>query len=243
MSATPIRGFLPNTLIDWPGRLAAEIFLGGCNLRCPYCHAGYLLADPPGAETFELQHVLTCLKRETGWIDGVVVSGGEPTLHPGLPGLLAAFKAEGLEVKLDTNGTTPDVLEALLAEGLIDSVAMDVKAPLDDRYARATGRPHLDVSPVRRSLAVLRAWGGEYELRTTVCPSVLTPDDVVDVAADVEGAPRLVLQQFQPGHCLDPALNERPPYPEELLLRLAEKCCRFLPTTVRGCRKATTPAP
>ena len=242
MTTIPIRGFLPNTLIDWPGRLAAEIFLGGCNLRCPYCHASDLLHDSPDAETFDLADVLGHLKAEAGWVDGVVVSGGEPTIHADLPSLLRLLKDAGPSVKLDTNGTNPEMLEALLRDGLIDAVAMDVKAPLDQRYQRASGRPDLDVGDVRRSLSLLRDWGGAYELRTTVCPAVLSPEDVTDLAADLAGAPSLVLQQFKGGQCLDPAFNSVDPYPEDVLLELAERCRASLPRTwVRGTEQTPTP--
>jgi pyruvate formate lyase activating enzyme len=235
MSTLRIRGFLPNTLIDWPGRLAAEVFLEGCNLRCPYCHGGYLLTSLPEAETFELGHIIAHLKGERGWLDGVVVSGGEPTIHPELPGLLRTFKEAGFPVKLDTNGTQPEMLAAVLRARLVDCVAMDVKAPLDERYARATGRPDVNLRAIRRSLALLRDWGGDYELRTTVCPAVLSPENVLELAVDLVGAPQLVLQPFQPGHCLDPELNAVAPYPEELLLQLAERCQEFVETvTVRG---------
>jgi pyruvate formate lyase activating enzyme len=235
MSLPRIRGFLPNTLIDWPGRLAAEVFLEGCNLRCPYCHAGYLLTTAPEVETFDLEHILAHLKGERGWLDGVVVSGGEPTIHPELPGLLRRFKEAGFPVKLDTNGTQPEMLAAVLGAGLVECVAMDVKAPLDERYARATGRTDVDLRAIRRSLALLRDWDGDYELRTTVCPAVLSPKDVLDLAVDLVGAPRLVLQPFKPGHCLDPALDLVTPYPEELLLQLAERCQEFVGSvSVRG---------
>lgn len=242
MSAPPIRGFLPNTLIDWPGRLAAEVFLPGCNLRCPYCHAAYLVRPNPLAETFNLEDILAHLRREAGWLDGVVVSGGEPTLQRDLDELLRRFKSAGLGVKLDTNGTQPEVLERLLAEGLVDAVAMDVKAPLDERYRRAAGRDDLDLEAIRRSLHLLRRWAGEYELRTTVCPAVLRPEDVIDLAAEVAGAPVLVLQQFRPGHCLDPALNDLEPYPGEVLFELAERCRAYVGRTlVRGAEGAPAP--
>ncbi len=241
MTNIPIRGFLPNTLIDWPGRLAAELFLGGCNLRCPYCHAGDLLQDSPEGETFDLDQILHHLKGEEGWLDGVVVSGGEPTAHPHLPGLLRPLKEAGFPVKLDTNGTHPELLEQLFAEALVDAVAMDVKAPLDHRYGRAAGRPDLDVEVIRRSLAILADWEGDYELRTTVCPAVLSPEDVVDLAADVAGVPRLILQQFRPGHCLDPEFDRIEPYPEELLLELAERCRAYVPgAAVRSSAGALT---
>ncbi len=235
MTNIPIWGFLPNTLIDWPGTLAAEIFLGGCNLRCPYCHASDLLHDSPDAETFDLTDILDHLKAEAGWVEGVVVSGGEPTIHTGLPSLLRLLKDAGPSVKLDTNGTNPEMLEALLRDGLIDAGAMDVKAPLDHRYQRAAGRPDLDVDAIRRSLSLLRDWDGAYELRTTVCPAVLRPEAVTDLAAALAGAPRLVLQQVKGGQCLDPAFNSVDPYPEDVLLELAERCRVHVPQTwVRG---------
>ena len=244
MSTPPIRGFLPNTLIDWPGRLAAEVFLPGCNLRCPYCHAGGLVRPPAVAETFDIEDILRHLREQVGWLDGVVLSGGEPTIHPELPRLARRFKEAGLPVKLDTNGTNPDLLGELLAQGLVDSVALDVKAPLDERYRRAAGRADLDPAAVRRTLSLLREWAGDYELRTTVCPAVLTPEDVLDLAAQVAGAPVLVLQQFRPGHCLEPALNDLEPYPGELLVELAERCRAHVPRTlVRGTEGILTPQP
>ena len=139
------------------------------------------------------------------------------------------MKEAGFLIKLDTNGTHPELLEQLFTEALVDAVAMDVKAPLDHRYQRAAGRPNLDVQVIRRSLALLGDWDGDYELRTTVCPAVLSPEDVVDLAADVAGVPRLILQQFSPGHCLDPELNRIQPYPDELLLELAERCRAYVP--------------
>jgi pyruvate formate lyase activating enzyme len=235
MTTVPIRGFLPNTLIDWPGKLAAELFLGGCNLRCPYCHAGDVIETSPEAETFLLADILTHLEHEADWLDGVVISGGEPTIHPQLPELCRPLRDAGFLLKLDTNGTQVKALEALLSEGLLDCVALDVKAPLDERYRRVTGRSDVAVESVRGSLRLLRDWGGGYELRTTVCPAVLDPEDVVELAAELQGAPGLVLQQFQPGHCLEPALNQVEPYPEALLLELAERCRAYLPrVSVRG---------
>jgi pyruvate formate lyase activating enzyme len=127
------------------------------------------------------------------------------------------------------------MLTAVLRAALVDCVAMDVKAPLDERYARATGLADVDLRAVRRSLALLRDWDGDYELRTTVCPAVLSPEDVLDLAVDLVGVRRLVLQPFRPGHCLDPELNLTAPYPEELLLQLAERCQEFVGSaSVRG---------
>jgi len=166
----PIAGYHSTTLLDWPGRLAAIVFLPRCNFRCPFCHAGHLLADP--AETVPLEAVLASLAEREGWLDGVVICGGEPTLWPALGDLCRRFRDAGVGVKLDTNGTRPDVLAALVADGLVDAVAMDVKAPLDARYARAAGVETVDLQALRRSIAELAAAPIEVEFRTTVVPAL-----------------------------------------------------------------------
>ena len=245
-----IKGFVETSFIDWPGRVVSVLFLPSCNLRCPFCHNHGLVLHPETYPDFPWEAILEGLRKRRGWIDGVCLTGGEPTLHPWLPLLIRELKSdrrltpngEPLAVKLDTNGTRPEVLKELLTRGLVESVALDVKAPLDERYRRATGRPDFDVGAIQRSLRLLGDWGGEYELRTTVCPAVLSPEDVVELAAEVAGAPRLVLQQFQPGHCLDPALNDVAPYPEEQLEELAERCRAYVAQTwVRGSEAVPSP--
>jgi pyruvate formate lyase activating enzyme len=205
MSLPRIRGFLPNTLIDWPGRLAAEVFLEGCNLRCPYCHAGYLLTSPPEAETFELEHIVAHLKREEGWLDGVVVSGGEPTIHPELPGLLRRFKAAGFPVKVDTNGTQPEMLAAVLGAGLVDFVAMDVKAPFE-RYAAVT-RVDADTAEIEASIHLIAASGLPHEFRTTFVRSLLADSDIEALRRALPPGSPYRVQAFVPELAADPCLR------------------------------------
>ncbi|MBL7140549.1 MAG: anaerobic ribonucleoside-triphosphate reductase activating protein [Planctomycetes bacterium] len=182
----PIAGYHPTTLLDWPGRLAAIVFLPRCNFRCPFCHAGHLLGDP--AETVPLEAVLAHLADREGWLDGVVVCGGEPTLWPTLGDLCRRFRDAGLPVKLDTNGTRPDVLAALLDAGLVDAVAMDVKAPLDARYARAAGVEAADLQTLRRSIALLMASTAEVEFRTTVVPTLLAEAEIQAIGETLAAA-------------------------------------------------------
>jgi pyruvate formate lyase activating enzyme len=216
----PIRGFIENTLIDWEGRIACEVFLPRCNLRCPFCHAGHLVTHPDALEAIPVSTVTGCLDRHRGWIDGVVISGGEPTLRDTLPQLIDEFRAHGASIKLDTNGTRPDVLEALFARGMVDAVSMDVKAPFDERYHAATATT-CDVAAIRRSARLIMASGLEYEFRTTVCPAFIDGDDLLDITRQIEGAETYILQQFRPGDCLDPAMNEIDPYPRERLREFA----------------------
>ncbi|MFW6161954.1 MAG: anaerobic ribonucleoside-triphosphate reductase activating protein, partial [Planctomycetota bacterium] len=198
----PIKGFLPSTMIDWDGKLAAEVFLPGCNFRCPFCHASGLVLRPQELPTIPFQAVADHLRANDGWFDGVVVSGGEPTLHPGLADFIAALRELAPAVKLDTNGTHPEVVERLIADGLIEAVALDVKAPLDGRYARACGA-EADLEAVGATIDLLRASGIEHEFRTTVVPGIHEPRDIVIIAQRLGEGERLVLQQFAPLECLD----------------------------------------
>lgn len=162
-----ISGLQKMTLLDYPGKVACTVFLQGCNLRCPFCHNSDLLSgeavQPISEEAF-----FSFLKKRTGLLDAVCVSGGEPTLHADLPQLLAGIHVLGYSVKLDTNGSRPDMLVRLLSEGLVDYVAMDVKNS-PDLYGMTCGVSTLDIAPVEESLRLLIRGNTPYELRTTVC--------------------------------------------------------------------------
>ena len=161
-----IAGLQKMTLLDYPGKVACTVFLPGCNFRCPFCHNGELLGGdiPPLLDDKEL---LAFLDKRRGVLDAVCVSGGEPTLHPGLDNLLRAMKDMGYLVKLDTNGTRPDVLKRLAADGLLDYVAMDIKNS-PSRYALTAGVNMPDLAAVEESIAFLMTGDLEYEFRTTV---------------------------------------------------------------------------
>jgi len=216
----PIAGYHPSTLIDWPGRLAAIVFLPHCNLRCRFCHAGALLRDPD--EVVPVEPMLAQMTAQEGWLDGVVICGGEPTLWPTLPDLCRRFQDAGLGVKLDTNGTRPDMLAALVDEGLLNAVAMDLKAPLDERYAAACGVEAVDTAAVRRSID--RLMGGEvpYEFRTTVVPTLHGEEEIRAMGRAIAGAEAWHLQRFEPEGALDPALRSVAPYPPAEMAALAE---------------------
>lgn len=230
----PIRGFIENTLIDWEGKIAAEIFLPGCNFRCGYCHAKYLLESSPNDESIPLDSVRDAIRRQKGWVDGVVISGGEPALQPGLADLIRLFRQDGLKIKLDTNGSRPDVLEALMHEKLLDHVAMDVKGPLDHRYGEIA-RAEVDLDAVRRSIELLIGGDVAYEFRTTVCPALLDPDAVEATALGVRGAALYCLQSFRPLNCLDPELLSVQPYNPDQMRDLCRRCAKYVrQCSVRG---------
>ena len=161
-----ISGLQKMTLLDFPGKVACTVFLHGCNYRCPFCHNAELL-EGKAEPLMTVEELLTFLKKRVGLLDGVCVSGGEPTLSSGLRDLLAAIKELGYAVKLDTNGSRPAVLKALVAEGLVDYVAMDIKnAP--SRYAETVGLPKVDLAAIEESAAFLMSGAVDSEFRTTV---------------------------------------------------------------------------
>lgn len=189
-----IQGLQKMTLLDWPGRVACTVFLGGCDLRCPYCHNAELL-DASLPPLLTQQELLAFLAGRRGLLDGVCVTGGEPLLRPDLPELLTAIKALGYPVKLDTNGTHPKRLQALWADGLVDYVAMDVKN-CPGRYAQTVGLPELDLAPIRESVAWLLEGRVAYEFRTTVVRGFHDGEALADIGRWIRGAERYYIQNF-----------------------------------------------
>lgn len=195
----PICGLQPVSLIDYPGRVCATLFVGGCNLRCPYCHNPELVVGP--AKVLDPDEVIGFLTKRSGVLDGVCISGGEPTLYPGIELLAERVKRMGLNVKLDTNGTNPNMLARLLSRGLIDYVSIDVKAPRE-RYSEVVRLPADTKSfcvaeSVNSSVELVNSSAVEYEIRTTVCPALLDREDILEIGRWFKGARRYVLQQYR----------------------------------------------
>lgn len=229
-----IKGWQRTSLIDYSGHIATVLFTGGCNLRCPMCHNADLVLRPQELPDLPEEEIWAFLAQRAGRIDGVVLTGGEPAVQPDLLPFLRRLRETGLAVKLDTNGYNPSVLAAVLAEGLANDVALDVKAP-PEKYALLTGQAGLDVTRIAQSLALLRESSVRYELRTTLVPGLLDEDDVEAIARWIAGAPRYVLQQFRPRETLDPALEKASPYPAERLQAMAGRARRWVAeVAVRG---------
>lgn len=190
-----IGGLQKLTLLDFPGRVACTVFLYGCNLRCPFCHNASLVLPRDGAPPpMSQEDLLAFLEKRRGRLDGVCVTGGEPTLHPELPDLLRAIKALGFDIKLDTNGSNPDLLHQLIDDGLVDYVAMDIKNS-PDHYTQTCGG--VDMLPkVRQSAALLLEDRVDYEFRTTLVHPLHCTDDLVAIGQWLQGAKRYFLQQF-----------------------------------------------
>ncbi len=191
-----ISGLQKLTLLDYPGTVACTVFTGGCNFRCPFCHNASLVLPEELSRDNEEEQVLSFLKKRVGILDGVAVTGGEPLLHPDMPAFLEKVRALGYRIKLDTNGTFPDRLRAVVEEGLVDRVAMDVKnAP--SLYAQTVGLRELDLAPIERSKNFLLEGRVDYEFRTTVVRGLHTAESLCGAAAWIRGAKEYYLQQFK----------------------------------------------
>lgn len=200
---------------DFSGYISATIFLGGCNLRCPFCHNVELVLRPESLPTFPLDYFRDFMVSRRGWLEGICITGGEPLLHEDVDVLLRLIKEEGLLTKLDTNGSFPGRLSALIKQGLIDFVAMDIKAPLD-KYPRATGG-RCDPDRIKESISLLRSSEVSCLFRTTVVPGLIGSDDIETIGRMLKGAPRFQLQAFSPGKTLDVGFREiQPPGPVEM---------------------------
>lgn len=186
-----ISGLQKNSFVDFPGKISAVLFTPGCNMDCFYCHNRILL-DSDGEKIISCDDVLSFLESRKGFLDGVVVSGGEPTLQKGLLPFLNSVKSLGYPIKLDTNGTNPEVLKSCLDKGLLDYISMDFKAPLN-KY-KDICRTNVNLEDIKRSVDLIINSGINYEFRTTLAPG-LDVDDIVEIAKQINGAKLYVLQR------------------------------------------------
>jgi pyruvate formate lyase activating enzyme len=218
---------------DFPGYISATLFTGGCNFRCPYCHNADLVLRPGSLATISRESIWEFLDDRQGWLEAVCVTGGEPLMHEDLDTLLKQIKARDLFIKVDTNGSYPRRLEALVEQGLLDFIAMDIKAPLEN-YAHAAG-VSVDIQSIQESISVIRDSGCRYAFRTTVVPGLVKEDDAVVIAQLLNGVDHFILQPFMAHQTLDPEYSQRPSTSKEQLLRMADRAREFIPrVTVEG---------
>ena len=191
-----IHGLQKLSMVDYPGKIAATVFTGGCNLRCPFCHNALLVTELSQSPRIATEEVLAFLRSRRNLLDAVVLSGGEPLLQPPAADFLAQVKAMGFLVKLDTNGCYPTALREILDRELVDYVAMDIKNT-PEKYPMTVGLPEFDMNPIHESIQLLKTSGVDYEFRTTVVRQFHTPEDIRAIGAWISGAKRYFLQNFE----------------------------------------------
>jgi pyruvate formate lyase activating enzyme len=215
MMNVKIKGFIQTSLIDYPGKIASIVFFPRCNFSCSFCFNPEMVRDSDELREINPQEVFDHIESQRKWIDGVCLTGGEPTLQEGLMEFISEIKKRGFLVKLDTNGTNPEMLKKLLEKKLLDYVAMDIKAPLE-KYEKVAGCK-VNLENIKKSVELIRKSGIEYEFRTTVVPEQLNKDDIKAIGEWLDGSKRYFLQQFRPEKTLDKSFQGKSQYtPEEL---------------------------
>lgn len=226
-----ICGLQKTTLLDFPGHIAATIFLGGCNFRCPYCHNSSLLKNDVTA-LYSMKEVLSFLEKRTSVLEGVCITGGEPTLQPDLMLLITEIRKMGYLIKLDTNGYFPSRLKELCSLGLLDYVAMDIKSSRE-RYKEAVGISALDISLIDESVSFLMENPVSYEFRTTVVKGLHRQEDFISIGRWLKGCSKYYLQNYVDSkQVLSPGFTS---FSKEELLTFSELLYPFIPATfLRG---------
>lgn len=233
-----IGGLQKTTLIDYPGKLAATIFLLGCNFRCPWCYSKELVLPEEIKKHPKIseKYVFDFLKGKKGMLEGVVICGGEPTLQNGLLNFCRKIKKLGYLIKLDTNGSNPEILEKLIRKKAIDYIALDIKAPFvsNSKYNKAIG-VKIDLKKIKKSIEIIRDSGLNFEFRTTIVPKVHSINDVEKTAEEIStifGKKELVvkyfLQNFRSEKTIDFKLEKQRPYSDEVLEKMKKVARRFI---------------
>ncbi|MCX8158894.1 MAG: anaerobic ribonucleoside-triphosphate reductase activating protein [Candidatus Pacearchaeota archaeon] len=209
-----IKGFVPTSLVDWDGKVSAIIFVGGCNFRCKFCSNEEIVIKPENVNPIDWKKMRECLEKNKEFIDGVVISGGEPTLYDDLENLCKEIKEMGFLVKLDTNGTNPDLVEKLIKKDLIDYVAMDIKTKFE-KYKEITNS-EIDIERLKRTIEIVKNFGN-YEFRITLYPKI-TKEDLLEIAKylkEIGANKAFFLQQFKNEKCLDKEAEKIKPYSKQ----------------------------
>jgi len=218
-------------MLDWEGKIVSTLYLPHCNLRCPYCHNSGLILNPEQYKTIPFETIRDYLIKQQGWIDGVCLSGGEPCMYEDLPDFIRRLRDENVLIKLDTNGSFPEMLQKLLDMKLIDYIAMDIKSPLDT-YAQMTGIHDEKIGErIKQSSRIVMDSRVDYEFRTTVVPFLHTKEILVTMAESIKGASKYALQSFVPRDPIDheylkitPCTNEQMRDMQQAVLPYVQRC-------------------
>jgi len=215
------KGIQKTTLIDFPGKVACTFFLPKCNFRCPFCYNRQLVFNEDTGIKISETQALDFLKKRKEFLDGICITGGEPTLSKGLPSFLEKTKALGFLAKLDTNGSVPEMLKILLKKKLLDYISMDIKSSKKG-YKKAAG-VKVDLKKIEESIALIKNSGIDYEFRCTLAPVLHSKQDVLEMGKWLKGSKRFFLQQFNPNvNLLDPQMQKTSPFPAEEMRNFAK---------------------
>jgi pyruvate formate lyase activating enzyme len=228
---------IETSLLDWDGKIVSTLYTPYCNFRCPYCQNAGLVLNPDQYETIPFEVISNFLINHRNWIDGICLTGGEPCFFEDLPEFLEKIRNLGMEIKLDTNGTFPKMLQRVIDRGLVNYVAMDIKAPLSfNGYEKSTRIKSKELlERVRESVDLIIHSGVDYEFRTTVVPSLHSEEDILEIAREIGRAKKYALQNFSNRETMDPEFQKISPYKIEELEKICELCLQYVQCcVVRG---------
>jgi len=223
---------IETSLIDWEGKIVSTLYVPSCNFRCPYCYNCDLILYPENFPNIAQSEIDSFLLERKDFIDGICMSGGEPTLYPDLPTYFKKIRDKGFLIKLDTNGTNPKLLKKLLDLDLVDYIAMDIKSSLDfNNYSKAAGiKDKAVLEKVKDSIGLIINSKIDYEFRITVVPLLHSEEIITEIARYITGAKKYVLQNFSPlEKTLDPSFQKIKPYSDEKIQELSEKAKKYIP--------------
>ena len=233
MARFDIKVFIKTSLVDWDGKITSVLFTPGCNFRCGFCQNAELVLNYQSMPTIDFEEIKRYLIENRDFIDGVVVTGGEPLIHAWLPDLLRELKSLGFPVKVDTNGSLPDILKKLIELKLVDYVAMDVKAPLEKEKYRDIAGVDVDVNKLKKTIELLMNSGIDYEFRTTVIEGYHSESDIEKIALSIKGARKYALQPFYPREQLiEERFKKYPRTSKEYLEKLKEIASKYVKCVV-----------
>ena len=222
-----IKGLQKISLIDYPGKIACTIFIGGCNFRCGYCYNSDLVFNNKSIPNISEDKVVAFLSSRKKYLEGVCITGGEPTLYKDLIPLIKKIKNLGYKVKLDTNGSNPIIIKRLLQEELIDYIAMDIKAPLESYELVASVR--VNEEKIKETINIIKNSGIEYEFRTTIVPDIITEDKIHKICSGIKGAKRYFIQQFKADiKTIDSKYNKMVPLEKDKLENFMEVAKQYV---------------
>ena len=248
-----IGGLQKLSLIDYPGKIACAVFLIGCNFRCGYCHNPALVLPEKIKKQPKISEkdFFDFLKKRKRLIEGVVITGGEPTIHSNLPDFIKKIKKFGYLVKLDTNGTNPEMLRKLIKEKLVDCIAMDVKAPVGAKIQKSKAKTQndnlkfnitkyniitgvkKDLNKIKKSIEIIKNSDIDYEFRTTIIPTIHTKEDILQIAKDISPAKKYYIQNFKTEKTLDPKFKKIKPFTEKQLKSAKKEASKYTRTELR----------
>ena len=224
-----IGGLQKLTLIDYPGKLATTVFLTGCNFKCGFCYSKELVLPEEIKKQPKIleKDFFDFLKSRKELLEGVVVCGGEPCINKDLPVFIKKIKKMGYAVKLDTNGSNPDMLKSLIDKKLIDYVAMDIKGPFENEKYNKITSAKVDLNKIKKAMKIIKNSGIDYEFRTTLVPSLHTKKDIIQIAKDISPAKKYYLQNFRPEKTVDPKFEKIKPYSNKYILEIIKAISPF----------------